>query len=82
VIAREIFPHATPVMVKTPFGRADGAREASPEGEMSESTRPDDSRAGNDPEPTACVPEPIDDVPPIDDAPVPPLTSPNETQGG
>jgi hypothetical protein len=69
-------------MVKNPFGRADGAREPSPEGEMSEPTKPEVSRAGNDPEATAGVPEPIDDVPPMDDAPVPPLTSPNETQGG
>jgi hypothetical protein len=49
---------------------------------MSEPNQPELNRAENDREPTASVPEPIDDVPPIDDAPVPPLTSPDETQGG
>jgi len=49
---------------------------------MSELTKPEVSRAENDRESIALVPEPIDDVPPIDDAPVPPLTSPDETQGG
>ncbi len=49
---------------------------------MSESTTPEVSRAENDREPMASVPEPIGDLPPIDDAPVPPLTSPDDTQGG
>ena len=50
---------------------------------MNESTiKPEVSRAEQNPEPTASVPARIDDVPPIDDAPVPPLTSPDETQGG
>jgi hypothetical protein len=53
-----------------------------PEDDMSESTKPEVSRAENDREPMASVPEPIDEVPTIDDAPVPPLTSPDETQGG
>jgi hypothetical protein len=49
---------------------------------MSEPTKPEVSRAENDREPTASVPEPINDMPPIDDAPVPPLTSPDDTAGG
>jgi hypothetical protein len=63
-------------------GKIDKASEPSLEGEMTEPTKPEVSRAENDREPTASVPEPIDDVLPIDDAPVPPLTSPDETQGG
>jgi hypothetical protein len=49
---------------------------------MSEPTKLEVGRAENDREPTTSVPEPLDDVPPIDDAPVPPLTSPDETEGG
>jgi hypothetical protein len=49
---------------------------------MSEPTKPEAGRAEDYRETTTSVPEPIDDVPPIDDAPVPPLTSPDETQGG
>jgi hypothetical protein len=49
---------------------------------MSEPTKPEVGRPENDREPTTSVPEPIDDVPPIDDAPVPPLTSLDETEGG
>jgi len=52
------------------------------EDDMSEPTRPDVDRTESHREPTTSVPTPIDDVPPIDDAPVPPLTSPDDTQGG
>jgi hypothetical protein len=49
---------------------------------MSEPTKPEVNRAENDRELTESIPERIDDVPPIDQAPVPPLTAPDETQGG
>lgn len=52
------------------------------EDEMSEPTKPEVDRTKDRREPTTSVPTPGDDVPPIDDAPVPPLTSPDETQGG
>jgi hypothetical protein len=63
-------------------GKIDNARQPSREDNMSESIKAEISRAENDREPIASIPEPIDDVPPIDDAPVPPLTSLDETQGG
>ena len=43
-------------------GKIDNAREPSREDDMSESTKPEVSRAENDREPIASVPEPIDDV--------------------
>ena len=52
------------------------------EDDMSEPTKPEVDRTENNRAPTTSVPKPIDDVPPIDDAPVPPLTSPDDTQGG
>ena len=49
---------------------------------MDITTRPDTNRQGpDDPALPGEQPE-IEQVPPIDDAPVPPLTAPDDTQGG